>query len=291
VVASVGATLRSLTYEGRDLVVPFAADEVRPFYRGAVLAPWPNRIIDGRWAAHGQEHQLPLTEPARRHALHGLALWLDFRERTASADETVLEAVVEPQDGYPYRLALEVSYLADAVHGLTWSLTATNLTARPAPHGCGPHPYLMAGPAPLDQWSLILPADLVIETDGPRLLPGAARSVDGSEFDFRERRAIGPTRMDHTFGGIRWEAGPERGPRRGRALVEDPSGTGVSIAWDEACPWLQVHTADRPEPELNRLGLAVEPMTCPPDAFNSGTDLVWLAPGASCRTEWTITGW
>ena len=43
VIASVGATLRSLTYAGRDLVVPFGADEVRPAHRGATLAPWPNR--------------------------------------------------------------------------------------------------------------------------------------------------------------------------------------------------------------------------------------------------------
>ena len=81
VIASVGASLRSLTYEGRDLVVPFDADEVRPAYRGATLAPWPNRVVDGRYTFGGVEQQLPLTEPARGHALHGLARLARLRAR------------------------------------------------------------------------------------------------------------------------------------------------------------------------------------------------------------------
>ena len=54
VVASIGASLRVLTYEGRDLVVPFAPDELRPVHRGATLAPWPNRVVDGRYAVAGR---------------------------------------------------------------------------------------------------------------------------------------------------------------------------------------------------------------------------------------------
>ena len=76
--ASVGASLRTLSYDGRDLVLPFGADELRPAYRGMTLAPWPNRIVDGRYAFRGAGLQLPLTEPARSHALHGLVGWLDF---------------------------------------------------------------------------------------------------------------------------------------------------------------------------------------------------------------------
>ncbi len=51
---------------------------------------------------------------------------------------------------------------------------------------------------------------------------------------------------------------------------------------------MQVHTADRPDPDDDRVGLAVEPMTCPPDALNSGTDLVVLAPGDSHAASWEI---
>lgn len=68
-IASVGATLRTLRHGGRDLIVPFAANEVRPAYRGAILAPWPNRVVDGRYSFAGAKHQLSLTEPQRLHAL------------------------------------------------------------------------------------------------------------------------------------------------------------------------------------------------------------------------------
>ena len=35
--------------------------------------------------------------------------------------------------------------------------------------------------------------------------------------------------------------------------------------------------------------LAIEPMTCPPDALNSGIDLITLAPGQSWSGRWGLT--
>jgi aldose 1-epimerase len=74
-----------------------------------------------------------------------------------------------------------------------------------------------------------------------------------------------------------------------RVRVTSKASTGVECEWDPAVlPWVQVHTADLPLAEESRLGLAVEPMTCPPDAFNSGEDLVVLAPGEEHKAFWTI---
>lgn len=78
-ITSVGATLRRQQNHKRDMITSFPADEIRPHYRGATLAPWPNRIVDGRYRFAGATHQLPLTEPTRGHALHGLASWLNFQ--------------------------------------------------------------------------------------------------------------------------------------------------------------------------------------------------------------------
>jgi aldose 1-epimerase len=283
VVASVGATLRSLTYEGCDLVVPFGAEQVRPFYRGATLVPWPNRVVDGCYQVGSEKYQLPLNEPERSHALHGLVLWLGFQGALASPGRLALHAILEPQPGYPHRLLVEVVYTADAVRGLTWSVAATNLGTAPAPYGTGPHPYLVAGPSSLNEWALTLPAASFEEVAGPRLLPAGKRAVEGGPFDFRTSRVLGEIKIDHAFGDIAWD-----GAGRVSALLQDPSGQGVSISWGQTCPWVQIHTADQPDPANNRLGLAVEPMTCPPDAFNSGTDLVWLEPGTSHVAEWTI---
>jgi len=284
-IASVGASLRSLTHRGRDLVVPFDADEVRPAYRGATLAPWPNRVVDGRWSLDGREQQLPLTEPSRGHALHGLASWLAFETADASADAVTLTATIEPQSGYPFRVRVDVTYrLGD--DGLTQTVSASNEGAGRAPFGTGPHPYLVAGPSPLDEWTLALPASEVLAVTPDRLIPTALASVEteaGGIFDFRRERAIGRTEIDHAFTGLARDASGVA-----TVTVTDPAGGGVAMRWDAGCPWVQIHTADLPDPASNRLGLAVEPMTCPPDAFNSGTDLVWLETGSLFRVAWTI---
>jgi aldose 1-epimerase len=276
-IASVGASLRTLTFDGRDLVVPFAEDELRPLYRGAVLVPWPNRVVDGRYTFDGAAQQLPITEPDRGHALHGLAMWSDYRVVSRSTGAVVLETEVVAQAGYPHPLRVQVEYrLTD--DGLETRVTTTATGVDRAPYGVSGHPYLVAGPGRVDDWTLELAADRVLEVDPERLIPQGLGPVEGGPFDFATPRRIGELFIDHAFTGLR--------ASRVRVLAAD--GHGVELRWDGVAPWVQVHTGDRPEPAYNRAGLAVEPMTCPPDAFNSGTDLVVLEPGESHELGWTI---
>src|SRR5215211_1037937 len=130
-IASVGASLRELTWQDRHLVVPYGADEIRPLYRGAVLAPWPNRVVDGRYQFDGVEHQLALTEPDRGHALHGLAVWHDFAQVSKEPGAVALGVTVPAQAGYPFQLRLVVTYSLTE-QGLAISLEATNTGHRPA---------------------------------------------------------------------------------------------------------------------------------------------------------------
>jgi aldose 1-epimerase len=284
-IASVGASLRVLQHEARDLVVPFGVDQVRPAYRGATLAPWPNRVVDGVYAFEGEEQQLALTEPSRGHALHGLASWLDFAVAHRTPEEVVLTAVIPAQAGYPHRLELEVAYRLDD-DGLEQRVTAVNTGDTPAPYGTGPHPYLVAGPAPLEEWTLSLPAGEVLSVTPDRLIPVDVVAVaedEGGAFDFREPRTIGETAIDHAFTGLDRSA-----EGTATVTVTDPGGTGVAVTFGRECGWVQVHTADT-DPERPRQGLAVEPMTCAPDAFNSGRDLLVLAPAGSATASWRIT--
>lgn len=275
-IASVGATLRELTYDGRDLVVPFDADEVRPKFRGATLAPWPNRIVGGIYVFEGEQHKLALTEPERGHALHGLAAWLDFTLVSSSASEVTLEGVIQAQVGYPWRVVVTVTNtLTDA--GLTTTVTATNTAASPAPWGTGPHPYLVAGPGRVDEWTLELPAAEVLLTT-ELLAPTELAPVAEAGFDWQQPHAIGDVFIDHAFTGF----------SEARVRLTSPLGTGVEMTWGSETPWVQVHTADQPDPAVSRRGLAVEPMTCPPDSFNSGTDLIVLQPGESSSAGWKI---
>ncbi len=284
-IASIGATLRTLTCDGRDLVVPFDADEVRPFYRGAILAPWPNRVVDGAYTFNGHARQLSLTEPARGHALHGLAAWLDFAVARQTDTEVTLEADIVPQAGYPHRIRVGVTYSVRP-DGLHTTVSGTNLGETAAPWGTGPHPYLVAGEGSVDDWELTLPAARVLTVTEERLIPLAVETIEDAQagaLDFRAPRVIGSTFIDHAFTELERDA-------RGQAsvIVRSPGGTATRMTWGAECGWVQVHTADQPEPSINRIGLAVEPMTCPPDAYNSGTDLVVLAPGQTHSAGWAI---
>jgi aldose 1-epimerase len=284
-IASVGASLRTLEHKGRPLVVAFDADEVRPAYRGATLAPWPNRVVDGRYTFAGREQQLPLTEPARGHALHGLASWLDFGAVDRSGSSVTMAATIEAQAGYPHRIDIAVVFDLDE-DGLHTTITATNTGRDAAPWGTGPHPYLVAGSGRVDDWTLTLPADTVLTVTDDRLIPIAnadvATEADGV-FDFRTPRVIGDTFIDHAFTGLARDASGIAS-----VTVRSQDGTGTEMSWDAACPWVQVHTADNPGSDAHRAGLAVEPMTCPPDAFNSGVDLIVLDPGESATAGWDI---
>jgi len=283
VISAVGATVRELTYRGRDLVVPFDAAQVRPFYRGALIAPWPNRIADGRYTFDGKEFQVPINEVDRGHALHGLVHWNRWDVVDALPDRVVLRTAVVPQDGYPFAIDLLAEYLVDP-RGLTGRLTATNIGPSPAPYGCCPHPYLVAGTSPLDDWQLTVPAATRLEVD-ERLVPVGTRPVDLVDCDFRTPSVIGAREIDHAFTDL---VASDDGSVVVQVL-DRADGTGVELSFGTWAPWLQIHTADRPEPENNRVGLAVEPMNCPPDAFNAPDGPPILESGATHVAQWTIS--
>ncbi|WJL96552.1 aldose 1-epimerase family protein [Microbacterium sp. ET2] len=290
-IASVGATLRCLTFRGRDLVVPFGADEVRPSYRGATLAPWPNRVVDGIYTFRGVQRRVALTEPARGHALHGLGSWLDFEAIDKGPSHVTLAATIVAQTGYPWELGVETTFQLSA-EGLAQTVRVRNHSDETAPWGTGPHPYLVAGPGLVDEWTLELPADDVLTVTDDRLIPVSLEHVEtaGAErFDFRRARRIGQVELDHAYTGFTRD---EDGFATVRVTSED--GTGVAMTWNTACAWAQIHTADKPDKAVSRLGLAVEPMTCAPDAFNAGrydfdAGLIELAPGASSEASWRIS--
>lgn len=286
VLTEVGANLRVLRHEGRDLVTPFGADEVRPVYRGALLAPWPNRVRDGAYSHRGAGLQLALSEVPRATAIHGLVGEVAWRLVERDQASVVLRHRLWPSTGYPFALDLEVRYaLGD--RGLTTTLRTRNVGDSSAPYGCAPHTYLVAGAGRVDDWTACVPAASRLEVDAERLLPAdppRVLPVAGTTWDLREPEPLAGRRLDDTLTDLVADGG------LAVVRVTSGDGTGVAMSWDPAVlPWVQVHTADRPEPALDRAGLAVEPMTCPPDAFRSGVDLVVLEPGQAHEASWTIT--
>ena len=268
VVNEIGAGLRSWTVGGQELLARFAPGERDEAFCGRVLVPWPNRVRDGRYTFDGSEQRLELTEPELGNALHGLVLQSRWHGVRTSARRVSLSYELHPGPGYPFALALSVSYEL-ASGGIVMTLHATNVGTARAPFGAGLHPYLTPGTARVDDVVLEVPAGTHVPVD-ERLLPsGSATPVDGTELDFRRARRLGALRVDACFGDLgRSPAGVAR------VRVGSNAGAGQLTVWmDERFRFVQVFTADA--------AIAVEPMTCAPDAFNSGDGLVVLEPGAS----------
>jgi aldose 1-epimerase len=281
VVVEVGGGLRSYAVAGRELLAGYRADEMCASGRGQLLLPWPNRIEDGQYEFGGRSYQLPLTEVGARTAIHGLVRWSAWRVAERELDRVVLEHVLHPQPGYPFALALAVEYaLSD--DGLQVRMTATNVGADACPYGCGFHPYLTLGTPAVDSLSLTVPARTVVQSDG-RGLPLSAATVDGTPYDFRRARPVGSMVLDNAFTDL------DRDPDgRARVRLHDPAGGGELSLWvDASYGYLMVFTGD-PLPDVNRRSVAVEPMTCPPNAFRSGEALSQLAPGDSTTGAWGL---
>ena len=227
--ATVGAAVRTLTYEGRDLVVPFGEDELRPAYRGVLLAPWPNRVVDGMYAFDGVTYELPINERNRNHALHGLICDQGFDVASRTASSATLTSTIHARGGYPFTIGLEVLFeLGD--DGLTTTVTATNLGAARAPYGTGPHPYLAAGTPNINGCTLTLPAATVYEVEPERLTPVALVDVaasDGGALDFRETREIGTQFIDHAYSGLALA-----GDGTCEVRLVAPDGRGARMVWD-----------------------------------------------------------
>lgn len=288
VIAEVGATLRVLRRHGRDLVVPISTDDGYSAMRGALLLPWPNRVADGRYRFDGIQHQLEITEPTTGHALHGFAAATRFTPLAVKTDRVVLRAELAPHPGYPWRLMVEVTFALSS-EGLTHEVAVTNGSETTAPIGIGGHPYLLAGPPErhaANAWSLTVPARRVLLISPEQMLPTALVDVadhHGGALDFRRRRQIRDIVLNEAFTDL--ERTHENTLVR---LTDTRTGRGTEIEWDRRCRWVQLYTADHMTGDQYRHAVAVEPMTCPPDAFNSGQDLLRAAPGGVVSAGWTI---
>jgi aldose 1-epimerase len=279
-ITAVAAGIRTLSINGIDLVPPFAEDQTPPSGAGIVLVPWPNRIRDGRWSHDGVEHQLAISEPAKNNAIHGLLRHTEYRPIARERDSVTLSATVYPQPGYPYLLGTAVHYelVAD---GLKVTHYVENLGAEAAPVAIGTHPFLKIGGVPTADLELRLDAASHIEVD-ERLLPTGEVPVAGTEWDFREGRRVGDVSLDDAFGEIASEDGQVL------HTLTAPDGRTVSIWADSVFEYVQVYTTTTFPGEDGDVAIAVEPMTAPAEAFNSGRGLRWLDPGEEWQASWGI---
>ncbi|WP_084648267.1 aldose epimerase [Acidipropionibacterium thoenii] len=277
VICEQGATLRSLTFDGEDLLLSFGAEESPEGARGQHLLPWPNRIRDGRYLFDGDLRQLAINEQNHHNAIHGLTRWLAWNLAELTTDSITQSLLLLDQPGWPGSVRFTLSHHL-SLEGLRVEVSALNVGATPVPLGYAAHPYLVMAGIPIDQWSVSAGFATYLEVD-ERLLPVALRPVEGTPAQLHGEQEFGSRSLDTAFtdspvAGRRWQVEVRAG-RHHRLLWAGPG-----------LPWSQIFTP------WYRTAMAVEPMSCGPDAFNEGPthdSMLRLEPGDSAHFEWGVS--
>ncbi len=286
VVTEVAAGLRVYTVNGIDLIETFDAAVQPPMASGIVLVPWPNRIRDGQWTQGGVTRQLALTEPGKHNASHGLLRFAPYREVSRTTAAVTLAVTVFPQSGYPFHLETEVTYeLTDT--GLDVTHRVRNVGAARAPVAVGAHPFLKIGDVPTADLIVRVAAETHIDVD-ERLNPTGETPVAGTPRDLRVGISVGDLDLDDGFGGVVMTNGCCE------HSLTAADGRSLTLWGDENMRYVQVFTprifpvtTAASEP-VRGLAIAIEPMTAPANAFNSGAGLRWVEPGEQWVVRWGI---
>lgn len=283
VINEIGASLRALEIDGVALVQDYPVELATPMSAGAVLVPWPNRIARANWDLQGVAQHLPVTEPARGHAIHGLLREVRYVVEEHTERRLILSAPVQAREGYPFDLATRVEYEL-GVDGLSVRHILENVGAGNAPVAVGTHPYLRVGDVPVRDLVLRLNANMHLELDALMIPTGMLTPVERTEADYRRGRVLGSVSLDDAWTDLVPEA--DGGSVHG---LDAPDGSGVELRMDAAFEFIQVYTTDSfPGLDGPLCAVAIEPMTAPANAFNTGESLHWLAPGEQWNIGWGI---
>lgn len=240
-------------------------------YRNIPLFPVVNRLDAGRYKHNGKLYQLPINEPALNNNLHGFihkyVPQVEIAEGKDTSEAMLLYRYNGELPGYPFAAEVRIHYVLDGTGKLDISYSVLNQHTDTIPVGIGWHPYFGLS-QPIDSLHLKLPEVRHVTID-ERMLPlGKTEAFT----QFRKATPLQDTRLDHCF-AVQNAADATTAET---VLWSEQKRLGVKI-WQQtgarALNFLQVCTAP------DRQSIAIEPVSCSINAFNTGDGLVVLEPG------------
>ncbi|WP_223944937.1 aldose 1-epimerase family protein [Arthrobacter sp. StoSoilB20] len=279
VITELAAGLRLYSRDGIQLTESYGDDQIPPGATGITLAPWANRVEDGVWYLEGKKQQLDITEVSRNNASHGLLRNAAYALVDESEFSVTLQATVFPQHGYPFLVRHTVRYELDENMDLRVQQTLVNDCQDRAPFVLGAHPYLRLGDVAPEDLVLTVNARTRLVAD-ERLIPRSTAAADG-QYDLSGGTAVGDLLIDVALTDLKYDGG------LARHTLTAPDGRSVSLEQDETCPYVHVFVTDT-FPGRSK-AVAIEPMTGPANAFNSGDGLRWLDPREASTMGWGIS--
>lgn len=248
-------------------------------FKSNLLFPFPNRIKDGRYEYSGIEYQLPINFPDEQNAIHGFVYDKEFMvedcvEQANFAAIELVYATIQGEQGFPFSFMVRVRY-EFSEKGLELQTTITNTGQEAFPFGFGWHHYMSLGER-IDSYALSFPAECLLHVDDRSIPTGEEVPYTA----FNTMSCIEKTVLDTCFS-------LQQNTDIRINLTHAQKGRGVFLCFSSAdFPYLQVYTPP------HRNSIAIEPMTCPPDAFNNKKSLRIAKPHESycldCRIEWLI---
>lgn len=240
-------------------------------YPSAHLFPFPSRIRGGQYRFGGREYFLPINEPDRGHAIHGFVHDEPFEVLLQETTDTQARLTLRRRytggfPGYPFPFDFDVTYTLQADGVLELGYRLTNTGPSPLPAGLGWHPYFRIG-GTRATWEINLPAREVIVLDDRMMPSGRAPFAEGHTWlPLRDRSLDNAFALDvpNADGGS-------------LTRLRDTATQRTLNLWQERgagkMEYLVVYTPG----ETDRI--AIEPLSCNVDVFNSGEGLLIVPPG------------
>ncbi len=248
-----------------------------PKYASAFLFPWPSRIKDGKYSYEGKTYQLPINEPEKQAAIHGIVHHESFEvveewSTVASAGIRLRTVQDGSYEGYPFPFQFEVRYDLLSTGKLDISPIATNTGTEAMPVALGWHPYFQLPGSTVDDWTIYFPAQNQIHLDEAYMMPAGTEPFEASEGYKLKGRSLDAI-YELNEGGYLTQ------------LVSAKQGVTLNLEYQRGegkVNYQVVYTF----PDRQRV--AMEPLTANVDAFNNGEGLFILKPGEVYQTTYQV---
>ncbi len=269
---NLGASLQQLNLNNKAILNGITDDEngietYKNMFNSAFLFPFPNRIEHGKYSFEGENYQLACNESALNNAIHGHIYNKSFKIKNIESSETKASIILNYDykgdiDGFPFPYKLSIIYKFER-NRITITFKVLNTGEQLFPFGIGWHPYFNSNNL----------AESVLNFKGKfqyklsdKMIP-----ISKHQFPFKAPLKINDISLDDCF------------------ILEKPKinlatkTTHLEINFKSVSEtnYLQIYTPE------NRKSIAIEPMTCAPNCFNSKDGLLKLAPNKTFN--WVIT--
>ncbi len=232
------------------------------YYKSAFLLPYPNRLKDGVYQYNGKNYAFPVNDKDTNNSLHGFRNFLKMSVENIIVEEdfasiTLKNSYHGNNPSFPFSFDFKVTYEFNGYNNLSCEVQLYNPTNETIPISFGWHPYFQLGNTSVDELELQMPTVQQVLVDDRMLPTGKLTTIS----TYNSLTNLTNKNFDTCFKVNKEDIS--------EVSIHAPSLNTKLTYWQEnnAFPYFQVFIPPK------RKSIAIEPMTCNVNAFNSKEDL------------------